>query len=230
MSPPGALLVRIRSAVKGVIVIDALAVLLPMLGSAIDALKLALLLTVAGVSARTRTVRIIDAPLLTVPRLHVTVCPLMPQPLALTTLTCAGSVVLMTVSGAGSGPALLTVNVRSSSSRSLTVLGVATWLMLKSAASGVIVTLVDALLFPALGSGVVVVTVAVLVMPVGVLACTVIVRVMVAPLATVPRLHVTFWPLAVHPLAETKLTAAGSVSVRVTLAALVGPLLVTVRM
>src|SRR5262249_8166683 len=57
---------------------------------------------------------------------------------------------------------------------------------------------------------------------------TVTVRVIVAPLATVPRSQVTVWPEPVQPAAETKETPAGSVSLRTTPSAALGPLLRTV--
>ncbi len=87
----------------------------------------------------------------------------------------------------------------------------------------------DALLFPVLGSSMDVVTVAVLVGVAMASALTVIVALTVAPLLTVPMLQVTSWPMAVHSAEETKLTAAGRVSVMVTFSAKSGPLLVTVR-
>ena len=56
-----------------------------------------------------------------------------------------------------------------------------------------------------------------------------IVTVALAPLARLPRLQLTVFPLAVHPGdAETKVTPAGSVSVSVTPLAGDGPWLLTV--
>ena len=74
-------------------------------------------------------------------------------------------------------------------------------------------------------------TLAKLVMVPAAVGVTTMVAVALAALVKLPRLQVTILPKAEHPglgVAETKVTPGGSVSVRNTLVAADGPLLVTV--
>jgi hypothetical protein len=100
-------------------------------------------------------------------------------------------------------------------------------------AEAVTVVVAVALLFALLGSLSAAVTLALLVMvPPEVGAVTVMVTVADPALAIVPRLHVTVPLACVHVpwvgVADTNVTPAGSVSVRVTPVAVLGPALLTV--
>jgi hypothetical protein len=99
-------------------------------------------------------------------------------------------------------------------------------------AAAVTVVVAVALLFALLGSASVAVTLAVLVIvPPALGAITEIVTVADPPLAIVPRLHVTVPLACVHvpwvAVADTKVTPAGNVSVKVTPLAPLGPALLT---
>jgi hypothetical protein len=197
-------------------------------GSPVGVLTLAVFVSVPLGGAVTVTVILLIWPLASVPRLQLTTPLLLaPPPVALTNVTVAGNVSVTVTLPALDGPKFVTEIVYTK----LLVAGTVAEPVLPrpTSAAGVTVVMTGAVtLFVLLGSTVGELALAVFVSVPLAGAVTVTVTLLTWPLAKVPNVQFTT-PLVFTPppVALTKLTPKGSVSVTTTLLALDGPKFVT---
>jgi hypothetical protein len=230
---PGPLLVIERSALAVRFVV-AVELLFAELESAVAEETVAVFEMLAPAFAFTTREIVGEAPLLTVPRLQVTV--LVPEQdptegVADTKVVPAGRTSVTLTLAALLGPALFTVMVYVMLEPAAAVAG--PLLVIDRSAFAVTFVLAVELLLPGVGSEVVADTVAVFERLATVFAVTTRAIVGDAPALTVPRLQVTVLVPEHEPtegVAETKVVPAGSVSLTVTPAALLGPEFVTVML
>jgi hypothetical protein len=216
------------SAAGVTVVMTGAVTLFVLLGSTVGELTLATLVSEPLAGAATVTVTLLTWPLASVPRLQLTTpLVLIPLPLADTNVTVAGNVSVTTTLLALEGPKFVTDIVYTR----LLVAGTVAEPVLPrptSATGATVVMTGTVTLFVEFGSTVGELTLAVFVSVPLAGAATVTVRLLTWPLVKTPRLQLTT-PLVFTPppVALTKLTPAGSVSVTTTLLALDGPKFVT---
>jgi hypothetical protein len=181
-------------------------------------------------STRAERWKLVDAPAATVPTAQVTVCPFAPQPASTDTKTSPEPRVSVSVTPvAADGPALLTTMVYDTGSPGRAAV-VPVFVTDRSACGAVAVVAAVVELLAELGSAVVALTAAALMStvpdarPAAAVAVTVNWR--LAPAVRAPMAHVSGEPE--QPVAAAPTMPEPGVSVRVTPAALEGPLFVTV--
>jgi hypothetical protein len=236
--PAEPVFVTIKSA-EELTVVDAVAELLPGVGSGAVEVTLAVFEIIAAAVGVTTSVNTADAPLARLGFVHVTV-PFAPtagvvhvQPTgdaSETKFTPAGSASVSDTLAAGAGPLLVTVIVYVKLAPKVMVPAEASFVTIKSAAELTVVVAVAELL-AGVGSGSVAVTVAVFDSIAAAVGVTTMVMVAL-PLFTIPpRLQVTVPAPCVQTgpvgVTETKVTPAGRVSVSTTFVASRGPALLT---
>jgi hypothetical protein len=224
----GPVLPRPTSATGVTVVMTGGVTLFVLFGSPVGELILAVLVNEPEAGAVTVTLTLLTWPLVNVPKLQLTTPLLLaPPPLADTKVTVAGNVSVTVTLLALEGPKFVTEIVYTKLLLASTVAEPV--LPRPTSATGVTVVMTGGVtLFVLFGSPVGVLTLAVLVSEPLAGAVTVTVTLLTWPLVNVPKLQFTTpLLLAPPPLADTKVTAAGNVSVTVTLLALDGPKFVT---